>query len=84
MLNKDQNKRTIHSSDDGTARRIGPPPEPAVLSLMVDRVKDQPHNTAFAVYENGFWRQLSYSEIRHRSNWKSNIIYICYTGNWVY
>tara|TARA_B110000116_G_C16772461_1_gene554053 strand:+ start:276 stop:2027 length:1752 start_codon:yes stop_codon:yes gene_type:complete len=67
MLNKNQNKTTIHNSDDGTARRIGPPPEPAVLSLMVDRVKGQPHNTAFAVYEDGFWRQLSYAEIRHRS-----------------
>ena len=67
MLNKDQNKTTIHNSDDGTARRIGPPPEPAVLSLMVDRVMGQPHNTAFAVYEDGFWRQLSYAEIRHRS-----------------
>ena len=62
-----QKKNNPNISDDGTARRIGSPPDPAVLALLVDRVKGQPHNTAFAVYEDNFWRQLSYAEIRHRS-----------------
>jgi len=67
LSNQKPNKSTFQNSDDGTARRIGPPHEPGVLSMLVDRVKGQPHNTAFAVYEDGFWRQLSYAEIRHRS-----------------
>ena len=62
-----QKINTLHGQDDGTARRIGPPTDPAVLAFLVDRVKGQPHNTAFAVYEDNFWRQLSYAEIRYRS-----------------
>ena len=67
MSKSKQNHSNKIIADDGTARRMGPPPDPAVLALMVDRVKGQPHNTAFAVYEDNFWRQLSYAEIRHRS-----------------
>ena len=55
------------ASNDGTARRTGSMPDPAVLSFMTSRVKNQPHNTAFSVYEEGFWRSMSYAEIRHRS-----------------
>jgi long-chain acyl-CoA synthetase len=63
-----EKKEETVPSRDGTARRTGSMPDPAVLSFMTARVKNQPHNTAFSVYEEGFWRSMSYAEIRHRSN----------------
>jgi len=52
---------------------IPPLPSPApgraggVLSLLSSKVEDHPHETALSVYENGFWRRVSYAEIRHRA-----------------
>jgi long-chain acyl-CoA synthetase len=38
-----------------------------VISLLNSKVEDHPHETALSVYENGFWRRVSYAEIRHRA-----------------
>ncbi len=52
---------------------IVPLPSPApgrvggVLSLLNSKVEDHPHETALSVYERGFWRRVSYAEIRHHA-----------------
>jgi len=45
----------------------GPGRVGGVLSLLNSKVEDHPHETALSVYENGFWRRVSYAEIRHHA-----------------
>src|SRR5262245_3793854 len=65
--------KTERSSLRRAPGTIVPLPSPApgrvggVLSLLNSKVDDHPHETALSVYESGFWRRVSYAEIRHHA-----------------
>src|SRR5262245_50016474 len=65
--------KTERSSLRRAPGTIVPLPSPApgrvggVLSLLNSKVEDHPHETALSVYENGYWRRVSYAEIRHHA-----------------
>lgn len=63
----ERSRRTSAPDEGETALAMGPPDEPAVLRFFNERVNAHSHNTAFEVYESGFWRAMSYAELRVRA-----------------